>query len=75
MPFGLSPVHVLAALVIALIVIGPRRLPNLGQSAGRFLREFREGADQAKDLFVAEISRPSLEPSDRAEPHAADPHE
>jgi len=30
-------------LIIALIVFGPRKLPDLGRSLGRGLREFREG--------------------------------
>ena len=30
-------------LVIALLVFGPRKLPDLGRSLGRGLREFREG--------------------------------
>ena len=30
-------------LIIALIVFGPRKLPDLGRSLGRGLREFRDG--------------------------------
>jgi sec-independent protein translocase protein TatA len=43
MPIGVP--ELLVILVIALIVLGPRRLPEAGRSLGRGLREFREGID------------------------------
>ena len=39
--FDLSPIHLLLALAICLIVAGPKRLPDLGRSLGRGMREFR----------------------------------
>jgi sec-independent protein translocase protein TatA len=36
-----SPIQILIVLVIALIVFGPKRLPEMGRSIGRGLREFR----------------------------------
>ncbi len=43
MPFDISAVQVLLTLVIALLVFGPRRLPELGRGLGRGLRDFRAG--------------------------------
>jgi TatA/E family protein of Tat protein translocase len=37
-----NPVHLLFIAVIALIVLGPRRLPELTRALGRGVREFRE---------------------------------
>ena len=37
-----NPVHLLFVAVIALIVLGPRRLPQLARSLGRGVREFRQ---------------------------------
>ena len=37
----LQPTHLLFVLVIALIVLGPKRLPEVGRSLGRGLRDFR----------------------------------
>jgi len=37
----LQPTHLLFILVIALIVLGPKRLPEVGRSLGRGLRDFR----------------------------------
>jgi sec-independent protein translocase protein TatA len=45
----LQPTHLLFILVIALLVLGPKRLPEVGRSLGRGLRDFRtalSGDDQ-----------------------------
>ena len=59
MPFGLSPVHLVVVLIVVLIFIGPRRLPALGSSAGRWLRDMRSGVLETKDSFVAEVAKPT----------------
>lgn len=38
-----SPEKLVIVLIIALIVLGPRRLPEVGRSLGTGLREFRDG--------------------------------
>ena len=53
MPFnGIGPMEVIIVLVIALIVLGPKRLPEVGRSVGRGMREFRDslsGGDKRDD--------------------------
>ena len=39
--FDISPIQILIVLVIALVVFGPKRLPEMGKSVGRGMREFR----------------------------------
>ncbi len=39
---AISPLHLLIVAVVALIVIGPAKLPETGAALGRALREFRE---------------------------------
>jgi sec-independent protein translocase protein TatA len=39
---NIGPLEIGVVLIIALIVFGPKRLPELGNSLGRGLREFKE---------------------------------
>ncbi len=38
---NIGPMEILVVLIIALIVFGPKRLPELGKSLGRGINEFR----------------------------------
>ena len=40
-----QPMHLLLVLVIALLVFGPNKLPQLGASIGKSIRELRKGLD------------------------------
>jgi len=39
--FNISPLEITVLLVVALIVLGPQRLPDMARSVGRGMREFR----------------------------------
>ncbi|MDR3640210.1 MAG: twin-arginine translocase TatA/TatE family subunit [Humidesulfovibrio sp.] len=41
----LQPMHLLLILIIALLIFGPGKLPQLGASLGKSLRELRKGLD------------------------------
>ena len=55
--FNISPLEIMVLAVIALIVLGPQRLPEMARSVGRGMREFRaalssdsgDGDDDAED--------------------------
>lgn len=42
MPMNIGPMELIIVLVIALIVLGPKRLPEAGRSVGKGLREFKD---------------------------------
>jgi sec-independent protein translocase protein TatA len=44
-----SPVHLIFIAAIALIVLGPKRLPDLARSLGHGMREFRDAMSGAVD--------------------------
>jgi sec-independent protein translocase protein TatA len=41
-PFNVGPLELIIVLVIALIVLGPKKLPEVGRSIGSGMREFKE---------------------------------
>ncbi len=42
MPFSVGPMELVIVLVIALLILGPKRLPEAGRAVGKGLREFKE---------------------------------
>lgn len=44
-----SPVHLLFVAIVALIVLGPKRLPGLAKALGQGIREFRQSLDEGAD--------------------------
>ncbi|MBW1647690.1 MAG: twin-arginine translocase TatA/TatE family subunit [Deltaproteobacteria bacterium] len=52
--FGMGMPEILMILAIALVVIGPRKLPDLGRSLGRALREFRKATNEFKSSLDIE---------------------
>jgi len=55
--FGsLSVPEILIILVIALIIFGPRKLPELGRSLGQSLAQFRKASEDFKRSWEEEIT-------------------
>jgi len=77
-----SPVHLLFIAVVALVVLGPKRLPGLARALGQGIREFRQSLDLGASgetppppPAASEISAPhasSATPSPAPPPQAAD---
>jgi sec-independent protein translocase protein TatA len=44
-----SPVHLLFLGAVALMVLGPKRLPELARALGKGIREFRESIEAGAD--------------------------
>ena len=62
---NVGPLEIGLVLVIALIVFGPKRLPELGQSLGRGIREFKgslsgvnEGSGHSEEPAELEAGKP-----------------
>ena len=47
--FNISPLEITVLLVIALLVLGPQRLPDMARSVGRGMREFRAALSSDHD--------------------------
>ena len=46
---GITPLHLILVLAIALIVIGPGKLPEVGSALGKTIREFRKATTDVQD--------------------------
>jgi sec-independent protein translocase protein TatA len=52
-PFGIGVWEILILLLVALLVFGPKRLPEMGRSLGKGMREFKDsisGKDETREL-------------------------
>ncbi len=62
----LQPTHLLFVLVVALLVLGPKRLPEVGRSLGKGIRDFKVaigGEDDHVDRVEAVPSQVTPVPS------------
>ena len=57
MPFGIQPIHIIIILIVALLLFGPSRLPELGRSLGKGLNEFRRGTREMTQGLTDEITK------------------
>ncbi len=46
---NIGPMELAIVLIIALVIVGPKKLPDLGRSAGKGLREFKDSVTGDKD--------------------------
>jgi len=49
--FGIGMPELLLILALALIVLGPKKLPELARALGKGMAEFRRATDELKDEF------------------------
>jgi sec-independent protein translocase protein TatA len=71
MPFGISLPELLILLVVLLLVFGAKRLPEMGRSLGKGMREFKDsvsGIDEPVSTTTPTPTRVEL-PSATPEPH------
>ena len=68
---NIGPLEIAIVLIIVLIIFGPKRLPELGRSMGRGIREFKSSISGDDDKDEVEKKRAELETSQadaKAEP-------
>lgn len=77
--FGLSFWEIAIILAVALIILGPSKLPELAKTLGRGIREFRRATDDFKAqvdhemMDEPEVEPPRALPNGKAAPDAAGP--
>lgn len=48
---SIGPFEIILILIVALLVFGPRRLPEIGRSVGKGMREFRKASSELREEF------------------------
>lgn len=71
MPFNIGPGELILILVIALVVLGPGKLPDVAQSLGKSIREFRKAATDVSD--AGRLDAPAVTTGATAAPSPAAP--
>jgi sec-independent protein translocase protein TatA len=54
---NIGPLEIIVVLIIVLIVFGPKRLPEMGRSLGKGIREFKDSVTGNDDDEPREIER------------------
>lgn len=67
--FGIGLPELLMILVVALLVIGPKKLPDLARSLGKGLAEFRKATDDLKDTIYQQDTENDVKPEQTAKKH------
>lgn len=79
MPTSLGPAEILVILVVALIVLGPKRLPEAGRQVGRAIAEVRRWSqgfqDEIRNVIEPDVAAPSYSPTPPPPPPPPPPAE
>jgi len=71
---GFHGLDLLVILVVALLIFGPKRLPEMGSAIGKSIKEFRKGMNELtapKEAKEEEESEPKEAKEEESEPKAA----
>jgi sec-independent protein translocase protein TatB len=55
--FNIGAAEIAFILVVALLVLGPKRLPEMARGIGKFIREFRRQTDEVRSVVEREFYR------------------
>lgn len=62
MPFNIGPFELLLVLILALLVLGPGKLPEVGNALGKTIREFRRASTDVETSLSVDAPAASSAP-------------
>ena len=66
--FNIGPLELMVVLMVALVVVGPKRLPEIGRQIGKAIADLRRVQNEVKDTIRFDLDE-EPEPPRRREPH------
>jgi sec-independent protein translocase protein TatA len=66
----IGPLELILLLAIALLVLGPGKLPEVGKAVGQGIREFRKASTDVRDAVRLDAPPPAPQPASAAAPVA-----
>ena len=69
-----GPLELVIILVIALLILGPGKLPDVGAALGKSIREFRKASSDVQDAVKVDVNTSPLPPA-TSSPAATPPAE
>ena len=68
----IGPMEVFIFLVIALVIFGPQKLPEMGKSLGKAIREFRSVGSEIQDEITKAADEIDIDPDKTIKPPKSD---
>ncbi|MHB0914749.1 MAG: Sec-independent protein translocase subunit TatA/TatB [Thermoleophilia bacterium] len=59
--------ELIVILVIILVIFGPKRLPEIGRSLGKGIKEFKKSTTELQEHITGDPSAPTVERSEKVE--------
>jgi sec-independent protein translocase protein TatA len=66
--FNIGPLELVVILVVALLVVGPQKLPEVGRSIGQGIREFRKAQEEVRRSLRSTLQDDDGQPKRPARP-------
>ena len=70
--FGLGLGEIIVITILALVFVGPKRLPEAGRKIGQLYRQFREAADTVKGTVTQDFEESSITEKESPTPESSD---
>ena len=64
---GLQPIHLVVVFVVALLVFGPQRLPEIGRGVGKAINEFRRSTQELTASLQGELAQGNLQDQNKGQ--------